>query len=163
MTIGFPITLPPKSSAAIWAATTEPGPARSEYAPVMSVSTPTFTTSSEICAAAEPAAHRASATVRARFRLVRAMGPPLSLDLRRFSDAEEALERLSAALQPVVRDHVDDAAMLDEVVTVRERSDEAEILLDQDHGETLLLERPHHAPERLHDHRGEPFGDLVEQ
>ncbi len=30
MTIGLPSTLPPKSSAAICAATTEPGPARSE-------------------------------------------------------------------------------------------------------------------------------------
>src|SRR5712692_4352600 len=44
ITIGLPRTLPPKSSAAICAAMTDPGPARSEYAPVMSVSTATLTT-----------------------------------------------------------------------------------------------------------------------
>src|SRR6202166_2547297 len=180
MTIGLPGTLPPKSSVAIWAAMTEPGPARSEEAAVMSVSTPTLTTPSEICAAAGPAAKMASprvraaieatveAAVEARVRLVRAIGPPFLRVCRcdgpqMPSDAKESMERLLAPLQPGARDHIDDAAVLDQVVAVRERSDEAEVLLDQDHGEALLLERPHDASERLHDHRGEPLGDLVEE
>src|ERR1700682_1168312 len=117
MTIGLPSTLPPKSSAAIWAATTEPGPARSEYAPVMSVSTPIFTTASEICAAAEPATQRASAAVSARLQVVRGMGPPL-VEVMRWdtrSDTEEFLQRLDTSLQRVLRDRVDDAAVLDQV------------------------------------------------
>src|ERR1700676_4506349 len=126
----------------------------------MSVSTPTLTTPSETCAAAGPAAKTARARVRAavktavktavgaRFRLVRAIGPPF-LRVGRCdgpqmpSDAKESMERLLAPLQPGARDHIDDAAMLDQVVAVRERRDEAEVLLDQDHGEALLLERPH--------------------
>src|ERR1700732_5478222 len=145
----------------------------------MSVSTPTLTTPSEICAAAAPAATKMAsarvraavsvpvratvettvraavdaaveATVEARFRLVRAIGPPFLRVCRcdepqMPSDAKESMERLLAPLQPGSRDHIDDATVLDQVVTVRERSDEAEILLDQDHGEALLLERPHDA------------------
>src|SRR5271168_3417271 len=52
--IGLPRTVPPKSSIAICAAATEPGPSALEDGPDMSVSTPIFTTSSEICAAAMP-------------------------------------------------------------------------------------------------------------
>src|SRR5579864_22687 len=145
----------------------------------MSVSTPTLTTPSEICAAAGPAAQRASARVRAaasaavgaaaegaveaRFRLVRAMGPPFDEGLSTASDAKESMERLLAPLQSGSRDNIDDAAVLDQVVAIRERRDEAEVLLDQDHGEALLLERPHDASERLDDHRREALGDLVEQ
>src|SRR6201999_834728 len=50
--IGLPSTLPPKSSTAICAAVTEPGPVGAEAGPFMSVSTPILTTSSETCASA---------------------------------------------------------------------------------------------------------------
>jgi hypothetical protein len=50
--IGFPGTLPPKSSIASSAAVTEPWPVASAAGPDRSVSTPNLTTSSEICAAA---------------------------------------------------------------------------------------------------------------
>src|SRR4051794_5595400 len=50
--MGLPSTLPPKSSTAICAAVTDPGPVGVEAGPFMSVSTPIFTTSSEICAIA---------------------------------------------------------------------------------------------------------------
>src|SRR5689334_1790210 len=141
----------------------------------MSVSTPTLTTPSEICAAAGAAAKAArarararvratvaaavvaaadwtigaavevpvAAAVEARCRLVLAMGPPFRWVCRWDSDAKESMERLLAPLQPGSRDHIDDAAVLDQVMAVRERGDEAEVLLDQDHGEALLLERPH--------------------
>src|SRR6516225_1052024 len=52
ISIFLPRTLPPKSSAAICAATTEPIPLRSEYRPDMSARTPIFTTSFESCACA---------------------------------------------------------------------------------------------------------------
>src|SRR6516164_3451359 len=48
----LPITFPPKSSTAICAAATEPRPLRSEYRPVISVSTPILTTPSDTCAPA---------------------------------------------------------------------------------------------------------------
>src|ERR1700680_3990771 len=120
----------------------------------MSVSTPTLTTPSETCAAAGPAAKTARARVRAavktavgaRFRLVRAIGPPF-LRVGRCdgpqmpSDAKESMERLLAPLQPGARDHIDDAAMLDQVVAGRERRVEPGILLEQVRVEVLLRER----------------------
>ena len=48
--LDLPATRPPKSSTAIWAASTEPGPVGVEAGPDRSVSTPILTTSSEICA-----------------------------------------------------------------------------------------------------------------
>src|SRR5215469_4337102 len=50
ISIFLPRTVPPKSSAAICAATTEPIPLRSEYRPDMSARTPIFTASFESCA-----------------------------------------------------------------------------------------------------------------
>ncbi len=55
--IGLPKTLPPKSSTAICAAATEPGPVAVAAGPDMSVSTPIFTTSSETCALSGAARH----------------------------------------------------------------------------------------------------------
>src|SRR5215471_10633346 len=52
ISIFLPRTVPPKSSAAICAATTEPIPLKSEYRPDMSARTPIFTTSFESCACA---------------------------------------------------------------------------------------------------------------
>ena len=51
-TTGLPKTVPPKSSTAICAAVTDPCPVGVDAGPFMSVSTPIFTTSSEICALA---------------------------------------------------------------------------------------------------------------
>src|ERR1700737_4501450 len=55
ISIGLPRTLPPKSAAAICAASSEPAPFRSEYWPDMSVSPPILTTSLLTWAAAWPA------------------------------------------------------------------------------------------------------------
>src|SRR6478736_318227 len=52
---GLPSTLPPKSSMAILAASTEPGPPLPEYGPLRSPMRPMRTTSSEIWAWARPA------------------------------------------------------------------------------------------------------------
>ena len=38
-----------------------------------------------------------------------------------------------------------------------------EVLFDHDDGQALGLERADHAAQRLHDHGGKTFGDLVEQ
>src|SRR5262249_52374877 len=62
--IGTPRTLPPKSSTAIWAATSEPVPVASDAGPDMSVRTPILTTLSEIwaCAPSKAMADNANAT-----------------------------------------------------------------------------------------------------
>src|SRR6516162_4823102 len=59
----LPSTFPPKSSTAICAAATEPGPLRSEYRPVISVSTPILTTSSDTCAPANDVVTKSAATL----------------------------------------------------------------------------------------------------
>src|SRR6185436_13262147 len=64
----MPFLAAPKSSTAMRAATTEPGPARSAYVPDWSFMTPIFTTPSEIWAWAPPAAS-ASAASKPRLRL----------------------------------------------------------------------------------------------
>ena len=58
---------------------------------------------------------------------------------------------------------VDDPAMLHHVVPVGDRSGKAEILLDQQDGKTLGLERADGAPDLLDDDRGQALGRLVEQ
>src|SRR6516225_7581287 len=59
----LPSTFPPKSLTAICAAATEPGPLRSEYRPVISVSTPILTTSSDTCAPANDVVTKSAATL----------------------------------------------------------------------------------------------------
>ncbi len=60
-------------------------------------------------------------------------------------------------------DHVDDLALLDDIVPVRDRLGEAEVLLHQDDGEPLLLQLGDGAADLLDDDRGEALGRLVEQ
>src|SRR5258705_5263683 len=63
MLIGWPSTLPPKSSIAICAAVTEPWPVGVDAGPFMSVRTPILTTSSETCASAAVDASIAAARI----------------------------------------------------------------------------------------------------
>ena len=61
ISIAAPLTLPPNSSAAIFAASTEPAPEFCSYGPERSVSTPILTLFPEICAeAGDQAAARAT-------------------------------------------------------------------------------------------------------
>src|SRR5947199_4339848 len=76
---GLPRTLPPKSSTAICAAVTEPCPVGVDAGPVMSVSTPILTTSSEICAEAYEPQPNKNPSEAAAIRLFYRMHPSLSL------------------------------------------------------------------------------------
>src|SRR5437879_10959855 len=73
------------------------------------------------------------------------------------------MERLAASVDLVSRDHIDDATAVDEVMPVRERRDEAEVLLDEDHREAALPQLPHDAAEGLHDDGRQPLRELVEE
>src|SRR2546421_11316877 len=53
--------------------------------------------------------------------------------------------------------------MFHDVIAVRNRRGEAEILLDEQNGKTLFLQRPDGAADLLDDDRRQAFGRLVEQ
>src|SRR6476469_7313886 len=79
------------------------------------------------------------------------------------SDAEVALELLLIGRQLAVLDHIDDLAMLDDEVTVRDSGREMEVLLNEQHREATLLQGANDFTDMLHDHGGEALGRLVEQ
>src|SRR6516162_7304550 len=58
---------------------------------------------------------------------------------------------------------VDDAAIFHHVVAIRNRRSEAKILLDQEDGETLLLEHADGLADLLDDDRGKTLGRLIEE
>src|ERR1700751_2944496 len=62
--IGLPNTLPPKSSTAICAAATDPGPSAADEGPFMSGRPPILTTSSETCARAAGDADNKASTAK---------------------------------------------------------------------------------------------------
>src|SRR6267378_2381585 len=98
----LPSTLPPKSSTAICAATTEPCPPTSEYNPDISVSTPILTTSSEIfigpCWAIAAGAHAANTAAHDRTQiLARFIFPSPNYAIR--SDAQILVQQIEAGIQ----------------------------------------------------------------
>src|SRR5450432_4000666 len=107
----------PESSIAIFAAATEPAPAKSVYKLDMSVNTPILITPSEICACAVPtmpARARAS-----RLRLNSFMLPPLVGEFHRAtSDAQILVQLVHVRVQRGIWDHVHDPAALHHVVPV---------------------------------------------
>src|SRR5262245_31921409 len=79
------------------------------------------------------------------------------------SHAQIDVKLVEIGLQFGIGEAVDDAAMFHHVIAVRNRRCEAKILLDQENGEALLLERPDGPADLLDDDGGEPLGRLVEQ
>src|SRR5262249_52914599 len=79
------------------------------------------------------------------------------------SHAQINVKLVEIGLQFGIGEAVDDAAMFHHVIAVRNGRCEAKILLDQENGEALLLERPDGPADLLDDDRGEPLGRLVEQ
>src|SRR2546428_6748127 len=125
----------------------------------MSLSTPTFTTPSDTCATAAAVPMRITIPPRAMLLKVRLISPPNWLR----SDSQESVELFHATADLVFRDHIDDSTVLDEVIPVCKLGHESEVLLDKDHSETSLPQTADHLAESLHDHRGQPFSDLVEE
>src|SRR5215472_4668146 len=148
----------PESSTAIFAATTDPAPARSVYRLDMSESTPTLT---GVCACAAP-------TTTASARAITLPTNAFILFLQFWSITPGALhaqilvQLLHVGFQRGVGDHVHDPPALHDVVPVGDGSREPEVLLDQQDREALLLELADGAADLLHDHRRESLGRLVE-
>src|SRR6516164_1886026 len=75
------------------------------------------------------------------------------------SHAQIIVKLVEIGFQLGIGEPVDDAAIFHHVVAIRNRRSEAKILLDQEDGETLLLE----LADLLDDDRGKTLGRLVEE
>src|SRR6266568_6398274 len=153
----MPFCAAPNSSTAIFAATTEPGPVMSEYSPDMSLRTPILVTSSAVWAYAVPqaSAPATAAMLKRRFIL---SAPCLVLTLY----AEIFVERSELGVQLGIGELVHDLSVLHDVIAVRDGRGEVKILLDQENGEALRLERADGLADLLDDDRRETLGRLVE-
>src|SRR5215467_11510594 len=141
---------------------------------------PIFMASAEIKTSAAPAPSAAATARPTRVRLIAVMLSPLPLLSRRArksrrrlmirfsasrvrSNAEVLVQLRHVRIELRVGDHVDHTPMVDDVVAVRDRRREPEILLDQQDREALALQLRDRAADLLDDHRRETFGRLVEQ
>src|ERR1043166_3357183 len=79
------------------------------------------------------------------------------------SHTEIVVQLFDVRVQVGIDEPVDDPSVFHDVVAVRNGLGEAEILLDQEDGESFLLERVDGAADLLDDDRGEALGRLIEQ
>src|ERR1700681_4266326 len=121
----------------------------------MSASTPILIVS-PVCAWAVAASSSAKQNPRATRRIV-----PSRFQL--FLYPKVGVQLVEMRRQIGVDDHVDDAAMLDDVMPVGNRRGKPEILLDQKDGEPFGLQRADDGADLLHDDRRQTLGRLVEQ
>src|SRR5271167_4465409 len=119
----------------------------------MSLRTPSLTTSPEISAEADVASVRMAAT--AIIVILTCIPFP--------SDPKIPVQLVEVLREIGVADHVDDAAVLDDVVAIGEGRREVKILLDEKNRQPFLLEPADHFADPLDDDRGEAFGRLVQQ
>ncbi|KAG1244062.1 hypothetical protein G6F68_015601 [Rhizopus microsporus] len=79
------------------------------------------------------------------------------------SNAEQRVQPVLRLLDLGAVDHGHHLAVLDDVVAVGQVLGKTEVLLDQHGGVAALFQLPDHAAQRLHDDRGQAFGDFVQQ
>src|SRR5579872_467388 len=79
------------------------------------------------------------------------------------SNSEIFVQLFRVGLEFGRRHVIDDAAVFHDIVAIGDGSGEAEILLDQQNGEALRLERGNGVADLLNDHRRQSLGRLVEQ
>src|SRR6185503_11091209 len=108
----------------------------------MSESTPILITLPLTCACAVP---RPSAPATASARRLRLIPFIVTPPCKR-SNTQVLVQFAHVPLEVGVRDHVDDAPVLHDVVAVRDGGREAEILLDQQDREAARLQRLDRAP-----------------
>src|SRR5262249_49778206 len=80
-----------------------------------------------------------------------------------FLDSEIGLQLAHIRFEIGVRDHIDHATLLDNIMTIRDRRSEVEILLDQYDVKAFLLELANGSPDLLYDNSRQPFGRLIQQ
>src|SRR5262245_7125348 len=79
------------------------------------------------------------------------------------SHAQIVVKLVEIGFELGIGEPVDDATIFHHVVAIRNRRSEAKILLNQEDGETLLLEHADGLADLLDDDRGKAFGRLVEE
>src|SRR5713226_6362077 len=130
----------------------------------MSLSTPILTMSSEICACAVPKTrHPVAARARKLWWCFRLLNMMRLSWIGEGSDPEILFQFVDLLGELIVADHVDDLAVLDDVVAVGEGRGEMKILLDEENGEALPLERADDGADLLDDDGCQSLGRLVEQ
>src|SRR5437762_3167122 len=79
------------------------------------------------------------------------------------SDPEIFVKLFNIGVEFRVRDLLDDAAVLHDIVAVRDSRSEPEVLFHQQNGKSLLLQRADGAADLLDDDRSQALGRFVEQ
>src|SRR5450631_1379701 len=67
------------------------------------------------------------------------------------SDSEVVVQLVRLGLDAVIRDHVDDPAVGDDIMPLGHSGGKPEVLLDQQDGEALGLQRLDHRADLMHD------------
>src|SRR3954470_10204053 len=129
----------------------------------MSLITPILTFN--CCACALPQANAAASAAKLRMFFIAVLlvlcagaGPR-----RELSNPQILVQLFEVCVQFRIGEALDDTAVFHDVITVRHRRGEAEILLNEQDGKTLLLERADGAADLLDDDGRKPFGRLIEQ
>src|SRR4051812_47633804 len=166
----FPFSIALKSSMAIFAARAEPAPPRSEYKPDMSVNTPILTTPSDnFGPPAVPFAGCANTAATGAADSAIPIKAEMSLRFMMFTTsfanlyAQQYVQSLHLVIELGRCNSFDHAAMLDDIVSIRQWRCESEILFDDDYGITPFFKRPDNTPQHLYDNRCESFADLIQQ
>src|SRR5271166_592925 len=87
----------------------------------------------------------------------------MSVRCRVASHPQIVVQLAEIGLELGIDEPVDDAAMLHDVIAIRNRRSEPKILLHEQDGEALLLEQPDGLADLLNDDGGEAFRRFVEQ
>src|SRR5665213_497226 len=158
----------PESSTAIFAATTDPWPARSVYRLDMSDNTPSLISLLVNWALAAPAVNRPAIATASRLRLAVLM--KLLLErcccckcARSGSHAKIPVKLGGVRRELRVGNHIDNPPVLHDVMAIGNQCGETEILLDQQDREPARLEPGDRMPDLLDDHWRQSLGRLVEQ
>src|ERR1051326_2738737 len=130
----------------------------------MSLSTPIFTLIG-FCACAAVPSSTASENAKLPTRRIKTS---LCVGLLRpspssVSDSQIVVQLSHIRLQCGGREVVHDATMFHDIVAVGNSRGEIKVLLDQQYGESLRLERADRSPDLLNDDRGQALGRFVEQ
>src|SRR3984893_6069328 len=136
----------------------------------MSLSTPILTTSPDIWAGAGAVSAKTAAKpniaesfIWSSFREVPLGKFLLGHSFWSHSHTKTVVQLVDVLRKILVADHIDDAAVLDNVMAVGEGRGKGKILLDQQEGESLLLQAADPPADLLNHYRSKAFGRLVQQ
>src|SRR5665213_2862773 len=119
----------------------------------MSARTPILIVSLVICAWAPAVSKSAAAKPASAVYFLIVSSPIYNPNPRSDSHSEVLVQPIGMPAEIGIRDHVDDAAVLNDVVPVGDGRGKAKILFDQQDREPFRLQSPQHRADLLNDHR----------